>query len=235
MSNTKVANKQNIKDAIYENNLRLKRWLRNLFPNKSTLDKIGEQDSSLTYNGQKIKGEGGIYFAQCNDPASQEVKLITANDFEQEEGSVIIISFINGNTFEEPKININNKGIKKILYKDSNTIGSKIEKSGLYLFRYANNAYNVVGYLNSDIAIFNGNNNGLVPTASELLNKNNFFLQADGTWQKIDIDFDVDTVIQKVWERITEIPEGYSLFIDNDNLTFVDADGVEFLVLDSDT
>ena len=230
----KTASKQNIKDAIYENNLRLKRWLKNLFSNKAVLDKLGEQDSSLTYNGQKIKGEGGIYFAQCNSPASQEVKSIVVNGFKQEEGSVIIISFINGNTFEEPKVNINNLGIKRFLYKDSNTIGSKLEKKGLYLFRYANNAYNVVGYLNSDFAIFEGNDSGLVPAASNLLNKNNFFLQADGTWQKIDIDFDVDTVIKKVWERITEIPEGYSSFVDENGSTFVDADGVEFLVLDSD-
>ena len=231
---SKAANKRNIQDAIYENNLRLKRWLRNLFPNKSTLDKIGEQDSSLTYNGQKIKGEGGIYFAQCNDPASQEVKLITANDFEQEEGSVIIISFINGNTFEEPKVNVNNKGIKRILYKDSNTIGSKIEKSGLYLFRYANNAYNVVGYLNSDFAIFNGEESGLVPEAVNLLNKNNFFLQADGTWKKLDVEFNVDTIIEKVWQRMLNIPDGSLLFTDSDGLTFVDNEGEEFLVLDSD-
>ena len=231
---SKAANKRNIQDAIYENNLRLKRWLRNLFPNKSTLDKIGEQDSSLTYNGQKIKGEGGIYFAQCNDPASQEVKLITANDFEQEEGSVIIISFINGNTFEEPKVTVNNKGVKRILYKDSNTIGSKIEKSGLYLFRYANNAYNVVGYLNSDFAIFNGEESGLVPEAVNLLNKNNFFLQADGTWKKLDVEFNVDTIIEKVWQRMLNIPDGSLLFTDSDGLTFVDNEGEEFLVLDSD-
>ena len=56
---SKVASKQNIKDAIYENNLRLKNWVLSLFPNKIYLDKIGEEDSNLTYNGQKITG-GGI-------------------------------------------------------------------------------------------------------------------------------------------------------------------------------
>ena len=56
---SKVASKQNLKDAIYENNLRFKQWVLGLFPNKNYLDKIGEEDSNLTYNGQKIVGGGG--------------------------------------------------------------------------------------------------------------------------------------------------------------------------------
>lgn len=178
---SKAASKTNVQDAIYENNLRLKRWLRNLFPNKTYLDKIGESNSSLTYNGRKIVGGDPIYFTECESHAVQEIKIINnVEGYTEEEGAIILIYFDNGNSHDNPKLNINSNGVRPIIYNGVNDIGNKIQADGLYAFRFTNNAYCVIGYLG-------GNETGGIASISE--ERGNIIqMKQDGIYASVSVE-----------------------------------------------
>ena len=148
MSQGRAASKQNIKEAIYENNLRFKQWILSLFSNRNYLAKIGEQNGAMTYNNVPIGASGALY-ADCFTEAEEQDKVILLNNFTLISGVTVIVKFVNGNSTTRARLKINDEDAKDIIYRDSNTITGLLLEKGSYLLRYNGAAFVLIGNLGS--------------------------------------------------------------------------------------
>lgn len=153
----------------------------------STLDKQGSF-SAIINNAEDIVIDNptqnivSVPYCTCNTLANNADKIVTTEDtFTLRKGLLFIVKFYRSNTANNITLNINNTGSRSVYYHGVQ-ISSDTIKSGVYIFVYDNNVYELIGDLNNEE--FQVGKSGLVPAPQ--INDQNKFLKSDETWAAIE-------------------------------------------------
>ena len=142
--------------------------------------------NARTIQGVKFDGSTDIInYAICETEVEEQIKIIELNNFIPEDGAELIINFINGNTHEEPllQVNGNNEVLYPLIYESSPFIN--IRENHIYHFAFYDNNCQLINEPNIIFGV-KGEANNTYKTGLVSLNKNDIGLdQVDNTADSI--------------------------------------------------
>lgn len=132
-----------------------------------------------------------IGYGTCDTAAATAEKAVivsSGSNWTLTPGAMVCVKFTNTNTAQNPTLNVNETGVKRIVYGASLISTSNLGYAG-YANRYINYVYNGSNYVfigwsidsNTTYSVVSQSANGLCPKLPDDLT---LFLRSDGTWQK---------------------------------------------------
>ena len=99
-----------------------------------------------TGSGYELVGELNIpNYGICSTSASEVAKFVDFKGFALIPGADFTVKFTNGNTAENPTLNVGGTGAKPMYYRGSPIPSSCLAANGTYTFRYDGTNYDIVG------------------------------------------------------------------------------------------
>lgn len=92
----------------------------------------------------------------CTTSGANAKKSVACANFVLSDGFFFVVKFSNDNTAEEVSLNVNGTGAKPVRYKGEAVTADKITKGGVLLLRYDGTAWDVVGNVDDNELISNG-------------------------------------------------------------------------------
>jgi microcystin-dependent protein len=84
------------------------------------------------------------FFGFCNSNPSDQIKVISCDDYRLSIGSKITVLFNNSNLAENPKLNVNNTGEKPILFRNQPVSTTALVANYSYEFVYDGTSYHLI-------------------------------------------------------------------------------------------
>lgn len=117
---------------------------------KGTLDGSVTQANTLAtaraIDGVNFNGSANISrYAACTTAAATVAKTITISNFTLVTGALVVVKFNNGNTVDNPTLNINNTGAKPIIYAGTNIKSSDLVVQAVIPLVYDGTNWQVIG------------------------------------------------------------------------------------------
>lgn len=104
-----------------------------------------------TINGIDFDGtKDTTMYALCGTAANTVEKTVTVDGFRLKEGSMLVVRFANGNTAQNPTLNVNGTGGQFILNRGFAPGANEIKKSQDYLLVYSGSHWYIVGDVDAD-------------------------------------------------------------------------------------
>ena len=105
-------------------------------------------ETARNINGMTVQGDANrTNYGICSSMASSPYKIVNCPGFELVTGAEITVKFTNGNTAENPTINANNTGSRKMYYRGAPIPSNGLAANSTYTFRFDGTNYDVVGYI----------------------------------------------------------------------------------------
>ena len=92
----------------------------------------------------------------CGTSADNAKKTANCADFVLADGAFFIAKIVNANIAANPSLNVNSTGAKPIYYKGAPIAAEKLSAGCVLLFRYDDNNWDVVGNVDDNELISNG-------------------------------------------------------------------------------
>lgn len=109
---------------------------------------ITKLTTAQTIDGILFDGTGPVNrFVHCATKADNPNKTVLLSDFRLGFGATVTIKFDNGNTAQNPELDVNGTGSWPIYYNNQPITGTKITANHVYTFVYDNYHYDIVGDL----------------------------------------------------------------------------------------
>lgn len=104
-----------------------------------------------TINGIDFDGtKDTTMYALCETAANTVEKTVTIDGFRPKEGSMLVVRFANGNTAQNPTLNVNGTGGQFILNRGFAPGANEIKKSQDHLLVYNGSHWHIVGDVDAD-------------------------------------------------------------------------------------
>lgn len=111
-------------------------------------------------------GIDGSAYGICSTKSNVSAKTVSYSGFKLVTGSSVKVKFINGNTAENPTLNVNSTGEKQITYLGAPISKTVIKEHGVYEFLFDGTNWDFVGSIdNDDSTLLNNAALTGVPTA----------------------------------------------------------------------
>ena len=117
--------------------------------------------NAININGMTVQGDADRNnYGTCSTEASAAFKTVDCPGFALVPGAEITVKFTNGNTANNPVLDVNNTNAKPMRYRGSPIPLSRLAPNSIHTFRYDGTYYNFVGDLD-------GTNYGTCRTAAD--------------------------------------------------------------------
>lgn len=102
-------------------------------------------------NGIAVQGDADrTNYGICSTEAPNPLKTVNCPGFKLFTGAEITVKFINGNTANNPTLNVDATGAKPMYYRGAPIPSSGLPKNSTYTFRYDGTNYDLVGYIDTN-------------------------------------------------------------------------------------
>ena len=109
-----------------------------------TADAAEKLETARTINGISFDGSNNVlHFAVCSTAAATVAKTISVTNYKLAAGSKVSVQFTNGNSVNNPTLNVSSTGAKPIKIGNSNIANGYIQAGLVYQLVYDGSAYQI--------------------------------------------------------------------------------------------